>query len=81
MTASIETPLALFQKPVKVLRFDPVVLAHLTLGEALGVIDSPMMKIGHIERIVGAKRIGIHDAVRLNLLHNVSVRAQAMMAV
>ncbi len=84
MIASIETPLALFQNPVKVLRFDPAVLAHRTLvlvrkfsmpllgilphGKALWVIGSPMMEIGCIERIEGAERLGINDAVRLDLL-------------
>ena len=40
MTASIETPLALFQKPVKVLWFDPAVLVHLTLGLVPKILDA-----------------------------------------
>ena len=49
MTASIETPLALFQKPVKVLRFDPVVLAHLTLGLVPKILDAVDVILPHGE--------------------------------
>ena len=61
MATSVEAPLTLLQKPVEVLRFDAIVFAHMPLGlvpeildpidvvlprgEALGVIDSPMMEV------------------------------------
>lgn len=69
MVASIEAPFALLEKPIKVLLFDDVETAHVTLGlvpeildsidvifligKELRVIDAAVMEVTHIKNIVG----------------------------
>lgn len=47
MSASIEAPLTLLQKPVEILRFDTVVLAHVPLGLVPEVLDPVDVILAH----------------------------------
>lgn len=42
----------------------------LSIGEELRVIDPHMMEIGDVELIIGAKAVGVDDAVRLHFTGN-----------
>ena len=79
MISSTRAPFTLLQKPVKIIGFDPVKPAHVTLGlvpeildpidvitligEQLRVVDTHMLERGNIQRIIRPKRIGIHDTI------------------
>lgn len=81
---SIEAPFALFQKPEEVPWLDSIELAHvpfglvpkvfdsvdvvLLIGKQLRVVDAMVMKVRHVERVVGPERIGVDDRVGFDLL-------------
>ena len=76
MVAAIEAPLTLLQKPVEILLFDAVKFTHVTLclipeildavdviftsGKQLGMVDTMVIKLRYIQRIITTKIIGIH---------------------
>ena len=76
MIACVEAPLALLEKPIKVILLDAVKFTHVALGlvpeildtidvimligKQLEVSDTVMPELGDIQRIVARQRIGIH---------------------
>ena len=38
------------------------------VGEELGVVDSHVAEVAHLESVVGLERIGVYDTVGLHLL-------------
>ena len=35
-----------------------------SVGEELGMVDSHMMKVAHVESIIGPERVGVNNAVQ-----------------
>ena len=80
MAFSIEAPFALLEIPVKMLSGNAVKAAHVALGlvpevldsvdvillvgEEFRVIDTLVMEVRHVERVVGFKAVRVDDAVR-----------------
>ena len=82
----IESKLALLDEQEEVLLWDTVVFSEHTLGlvpeifdavdvvlsvgKQLGVIDTAMVKIGHIKCAVTTECVSVNDTIRLNFLAN-----------
>ena len=83
MIASIEAPFTLFEEPVKVVLFNTIEFSHVSLrlvpeildavdvvlfiGKQFGVIDPMMSKVTDIQRVVRSERVGVNNAIGLNL--------------
>jgi len=86
MVASIKTPFALLEKPMKIVRFDAIESSQMSLGlvlkvfdpvdaisplgEELGMIDAHVMKFRDVEYIVRLEGIGVNNAVQGDSLFN-----------
>ena len=84
MVSFIKAPLTLLQKPVEIVRFDAVESSHMALGLAPEILDSvdvifpvskqfrvvdpQVVKVRHVERVVGLEGVGIDDGIRRDFL-------------
>ncbi len=86
MVATVESPFTLFQEPVEMFWLDAVKAAQMpfclapkilylidmiiSFGKQPVMIESVMMKIAYVQRIIRLESVCVDDAVRLNLLLN-----------
>ena len=86
MAASIEAPLAFFKKPKEVFFFYAIKSSEMSLClvpkilnavdmiflvcKQLGVIDAHVVKVRHIEGVIGTKSICVNNTIRLYFFLN-----------
>ena len=84
MVTRIEAPFALLKEPVEMFLFDAIESAQMTLGlapkildavdvivslgEVFGMVDTNMVEVGNIQRIVDSQSVSIDNAVGAYLL-------------
>jgi len=73
VVASIKAPFAFLQEPIKILLFDAVKFPYVPFGlvpkilDPVDVVDTHVMKIRDIQRVVRPEGICVNNAVRPDL--------------